>query len=128
MVTRSLELVRDPAAASIARSWLVDVLRAPAVLSGPAQADLLVMASELVANVMAHTQSDLRLTISCDDDEVRIAVTDDDPGEPTMQEVGADRVGGNGLRIVDAWSRSWGIERRANHGKTVWFTVATTPA
>ncbi|QXC61102.1 ATP-binding protein [Aquihabitans sp. G128] len=125
---RALELERDAAAAATARAWLTDALSDPAVISGPARADLLVMASELVTNVISHTRSRPRIAVSCDDDEVLVEVGDDSPDLPQVRDLEPDRVGGNGLRIVEAWSRRWGVERHPDDGKTVWFTVATQPA
>lgn len=126
MTTRSLLLDREATAPAEARDWLSEALSDPDVLAPPARADLLVMASELVTNVIAHTRSRPRLAVTCEDDEVRVEVSDDDPGVPEVRSLEPGRIGGNGLRIVDAWSRRWGVERHPDDGKTVWFTVATS--
>lgn len=126
MTRWALELDRDPAAAARARAWLTQALGEGPELEAPDRADLLVMASELVTNVIDHTVSRPRLALTCTDDEVRVEVSDDHPGTPQVRELEPGRVGGNGLRIVDAWSRRWGVDQYDDDGKTVWFTVAVS--
>ncbi len=127
MTRRALELDRDPAAAARARAWLSDTLMEAHALEPPVLSDLMVMASELVTNVIDHTGTKPRVAVTCTEEEVLVEVSDDHPGDPEVQDLEPGRVGGNGLRIVDAWSRRWGVERHGGKGKTVWFTVPIAP-
>lgn len=125
MGQRLVRLTRSATAVTRARRWLADeVAKSP--VGRQAQEDLLVMASELVTNVLMHTTSTPVLSVSEDGDRLRVAVHDDDPHLPELRERAPERVGGNGLLIVDAWAAEWGVEQHEGDGKTVWFTVPTT--
>ena len=87
--------------------------------------EVVVMATELVTNVIRHTTSAPRVRLSIGSDRLRIVVFDDATEVPILQPLDPSRPGGNGLRIVDTWSDSWGTEATAEGGKAVWFTVPT---
>ncbi|HEX2577507.1 MAG TPA: ATP-binding protein [Aquihabitans sp.] len=82
------------------------------------------LASELVSNVLAHTDSAAEVTATTEDHVLRVAVADESDEAPTIRPVDPTRVGGNGLRIVEAFAATWGTRRRPHHGKVVWFTLA----
>ncbi|MCU1357628.1 MAG: putative regulatory protein [Acidimicrobiales bacterium] len=122
---RSITLTRDLGSVLAAREWLNQEIEPWTLLSPATQADVLVMASELVSNTIMHTRSVPHLMMSRRGDIVRIAVCDDGPGTPEVQPVDPHRVGGNGLRVVATWAHRWGVDPEPGGGKTVWFTVRT---
>jgi serine/threonine-protein kinase RsbW len=96
------------------------------VLSGidPDQLDSVeLMVSELATNSIRHAHAEFELTVANVDGEIRVEVTDRAGGEPRMRRAGPDDPTGRGLQIVDLLSDAWGVEHRADTGKTVWFTV-----
>jgi len=96
------------------------------VLSGidPDQLDSVeLMVSELATNSIRHAQAAFELTVANVDGEIRVEVTDRAGGEPCMRAAGPDDPTGRGLQIVNLLSEAWGVEHRADTGKTVWFTV-----
>lgn len=123
MNERSIVLSRDPSAVLEGRDWLCRQIEAWMALDPDTEADALVMASELVSNVLLHTDSKPRLTVSRREGVVRIAVHDEAEGLPVVLPMDPHRVGGNGMRVVDAWSDRWGVIAERDGGKTVWFSV-----
>lgn len=122
--TATHHLRRDPLAVGSVRAWVVAELRARTPLTASRIDDAAVMVSELATNVIRHTGSEAELTITTADDSVRIEVHDDDQGRPAVQPLDPGRVGGNGLRIVEAWSTEWGVTRGPGGGKTVWLCLS----
>jgi anti-sigma regulatory factor (Ser/Thr protein kinase) len=111
-------------AVSEARGWLGESLRLSAPdLSSARLEEALLMASELVTNVVEHTSSEPEVTVTQTADSVRVEVGDEGPGTPVVQPPNPTRIGGNGLRIVDRWSDTWGVISRPGDGKVVWFSV-----
>jgi anti-sigma regulatory factor (Ser/Thr protein kinase) len=105
------EFVHDDSAPSDARRAL-----APIVDSDSLAEDVNVVASELVSNVVRHTQDGGRMD-AWSGNPFRVEVRDSSPAMPVPE---ADRPeGGFGLRIVDALSSDWGAERLVD-GKVVW--------
>ncbi len=123
-LTMSHHLERDPAAVTAVRSWMVALLETQTNLSRPRIDEVALMLSELATNVIRHTESEADITLLIDGSSVRVEVGDDGPGEPVVRPLQPDRVGGNGLRIVEAWSTEWGVIRGPNGGKTVWLCVS----
>jgi anti-sigma regulatory factor (Ser/Thr protein kinase) len=94
--------------------------------------DVLLAASELVTNVVQHTDDGgvLDAWVSRGGD-VRVEVHDGNPQLPTVQEPPLELTG-RGLRIVAAVADEWGAAP-TEHGKVVWaefrprLSLATTP-
>jgi anti-sigma regulatory factor (Ser/Thr protein kinase) len=82
------------------------------------------LTSELVTNVVVHVGSSSELVITTTDGGVRVEVTDHDGRLPAIQAAGADATHGRGLAIVDALADAWGVDGRADNGKTVWFELS----
>jgi anti-sigma regulatory factor (Ser/Thr protein kinase) len=84
------------------------------------------VASELVGNAVRHTSAteSATLDVSWDVDSSGVRVCVGDPGDeqPQLRTVGEDEPSGRGLKIVDAMSDDWGVER-GDRGKTVWAHV-----
>lgn len=81
--------------------------------------DVTLVASELVTNVVEHTDAG-GLMEAWSDDPFVLNVTDFGRALPSPQ-AEADEHGGRGLRIIDDLADDWGTTPHA-HGKTVWAT------
>jgi anti-sigma regulatory factor (Ser/Thr protein kinase) len=80
------------------------------------------MVSELATNCIRHAGSAYEVAVSRSGERIRVQVTDPGDGEPTVRNPTAEDPTGRGLRIVEALSADWGVERVAA-GKAVWFTL-----
>ncbi len=115
---------RELSSVAAVRRWIVEAVTPLLSTHGRIVDDVAVMTSELVTNVIAHTLSEPRISVAWGEGAVRVAVSDDDPSQPVVRSFAPQRVGGNGLRIVDAWSEAWGVDaHEVGVGKTVWFEV-----
>ncbi len=123
---RGALLVRHEAAsAAIVRRQLAHDL-ADYDLPTDAVDDAVLVASELVGNAVRHTDAteSATLDVSWDVDAsgVRVSVGDPSYEQPQVRNTGADEPSGRGMKIVDAMSDKWGVER-GDRGKTVWAHV-----
>jgi len=84
--------------------------------------DLLLCLSEVVTNAVLHARSAVHLVVREAGGRVRCEVADDDPTLPVARDPGPTTPTGRGLRLVEALSSDWGVDRRRD-GKTVWFEV-----
>lgn len=85
--------------------------------------EAVVVASELIANVLVHTDSTASVTVTAEAERLRVGVADDSNEMPDLMPADPSRIGGNGLRIVDDFADTWGATSTPDHGKIVWFTV-----
>jgi len=84
------------------------------------------VASELATNALVHGQTPFVVTLSREDDTVRLTVRDDSDWVASR---GPDQVlqaGGRGLKIVDVLSSDWGVISAVG-SKTVWALFETRP-
>ena len=96
---------------------------APIVESTAFAEDVNVIASELVSNVVLHTEEGGRLD-AWDSNPFRVEVHDSSPVLPVPD---PNRpVGGRGLLIVDALTSDWGAEP-SDDGKVVWAELERPP-
>lgn len=105
---------RAPSAARKALSPLLgpdDPLTAPVTLS----------ASELISNVVMHTDDggEMRVWDPKPDVPLRLEIEDHELATPTAQPYEAQRIGGRGISIVERLADAWGTLRTAA-GKVVW--------
>lgn len=77
--------------------------------------------SELATNALVHGRTPFVVTLSREDDTVRLAVSDDSTWTTARATDQVLSAGGRGLRIVDVVSRDWGIIP-GEASKTVWAT------
>jgi anti-sigma regulatory factor (Ser/Thr protein kinase) len=113
-------------AAGSARAWLLAALSAqlPAhdqVAEVLDEAELVV--SELVTNAVLASCSSTTVSITTDRSRVRIGVTDDAPGRPTLLHAATDAVRGRGLAIVCMLASDWGVTAVDHGGKEVWAEI-----
>lgn len=80
------------------------------------------LASELVANAVAHGRTRVHVTVRRQDNTVRVEVQDENPRLPVMTMPPPEATSGRGLVVVEGLSHTWGVDR-TTHGKTVWFEV-----
>lgn len=80
--------------------------------------------SELATNALVHGRTPFVVTLSREDDTVRLAVSDDSAWTTARATDQVLSAGGRGLRIVDVVSRDWGVIP-GEGSKTVWATFET---
>jgi anti-sigma regulatory factor (Ser/Thr protein kinase) len=107
-----LRLPPDVTAPSLARRTVHDLLGS---LPASQQAQLSLVASELVTNVLRHCTAEDRaatLTLALGSDRITLAVTDAGGGfDPGNRPASDDPAGGWGLRVLDAIADRWWVER-----------------
>lgn len=81
--------------------------------------DAKLVVSELATNVLLHARTPFSVLVRPGPTGVRIAVSDRSPAQPQIQNAGPAALSGRGLQLVDAVSRSWGIQPKAD-GKIIW--------
>jgi anti-sigma regulatory factor (Ser/Thr protein kinase) len=96
-------------------SWQLEDLLEVAVL----------LTSEVVANVIVHTESAPALALSRDRDGVRVTVVDGSPTPPLLRRHSRAAATGRGLRMLETLADDWGWARRGE-GKAVWFLLRRT--
>jgi len=95
------------------------------------------LVSELVTNAIVHGEPPIELRVQVPTDVVRVEVYDSDPeallalpglstSPPAATSASAlppmERLGGRGLRLVDALASRWGLDEDES-GKCVWFEI-----
>lgn len=98
---------------------------AAAGVQGPANQVVELLTGEVVANAVVHgpEHGRVRVTLRIDHRGVRVAVTDESPATPQVQHPPPTAVSGRGMELVEALSRTWGVDLHGSAGKTVWFLV-----
>lgn len=99
-------------------------------LSDARRFDLDLVATELVTNALRAGAASIAVQVQCRDAStgpgtawVRIAVTDDGPGVPELNEAAPTDTHGRGLSIIAALASEWGFEQ-SGATKTVWAQLA----
>jgi anti-sigma regulatory factor (Ser/Thr protein kinase) len=83
----------------------------------------LLLTTELVTNVLLHTTSEPRVTISRSGTGVRVAVADDSAVVPSLRRPSQGATTGRGVRLVLSLADDWGWQLDADGGKSVWFVL-----
>ncbi|MDQ2583723.1 ATP-binding protein [Saccharothrix yanglingensis] len=109
---------RGPGAASGARDFVRGTLLRRGFRGD--HEDVVLLASELVANVLRHTASEPVVRLVGDARSVRVEVFDASPLLPCTRVSGPS--GGWGLVVVARLARRWGVDPRPD-GKVVWFEL-----
>jgi hypothetical protein len=106
------------------RQFLDEVLRSRygEVVSQLTREAAVLSVSELATNAVVHAQSAFRVRIDVGaTGALRLAVTDDRGGAPTLRSSGVAESGGRGLRALDGLARAWGVtSEQSPSSTTVW--------
>jgi DNA-binding NarL/FixJ family response regulator len=116
----ALQLPRDPSSAPAAREFIRRTLlqwRHPALVD-----DALLMATELVTNAVVHAESDVNVRVLAVGERIRIEVADSGGGALRLRPPSTESLGGRGLLLVEALSRTWGTSAGQDK-KVVWFEL-----
>jgi hypothetical protein len=82
-------------------------------------ATAVLIATELVANVVRHAHTTMEFTLALRDGRITMAVRDGSRRMPRQLEPGLTDAGGRGLRLVRELSAAWGV-LPVSDGKIVW--------
>jgi anti-sigma regulatory factor (Ser/Thr protein kinase) len=85
--------------------------------------DAVVVAEELVANVVDHAHTRFALVVRLSSRVLRIAVHDGSASDPVLQPFDPHAGRGRGLQMVANLSERWGCDHH-DGGKTVWADLA----
>ncbi|MEZ5179596.1 MAG: ATP-binding protein [Acidimicrobiales bacterium] len=120
----TIRVDRDLSEIRHVRAWMAGVLERAEVADGLVD-DVLLMVSELVTNVLRHTESAPEVQVEVAARRIRVEVADDDPTLPVERPADADPdlPGGWGLPVVHLLADEWGADPSPSGGKTVWFTM-----
>ncbi len=80
--------------------------------------------SELATNVVRHARTPFTVGLSVDDSTIRIEVEDGAGAMKVASDLASDR-GGYGIRLVERYATSWGVEVRGER-KAVWVELPAT--
>jgi len=121
-----LALPAAPKAAGIARAFVRETL-SPAAADATIDAVTLCV-SELVTNALDHAAPPIGLRVACEDECVRIEVTDASTARPVQRSVEPSALRGRGMQFVDQSATRWGVDSSPG-GKTVWaeFGLRVSP-
>lgn len=85
--------------------------------------DAAMIVSELVTNAVRAGAAVITVDVAIGNDEMRIGVTDDAGGWPTIRTAGEHDTSGRGLPLVAALAQRWGVDLTDPSGKLVWATL-----
>jgi anti-sigma regulatory factor (Ser/Thr protein kinase) len=108
------------ASAGVARRFVDRVLTEADRVALSYVATMLV--SELVANAVLHTGTDVRVVVGLEGDVAHVEVHDGSPQLPMRKHYSATSGTGRGLMMVERVASRWGAEPTAG-GKVVWFEL-----
>ena len=118
-VSATYALPNDPHSPAVARALLAEAL---AGYSEEQVETAKLLVSELVTNVVVHTDSMLTLQILAAGCDIRVCVDDCASQRPEPRAPQPDSADGRGLCLVDAMAPSWGWNATVT-GKQVWFEL-----
>jgi anti-sigma regulatory factor (Ser/Thr protein kinase) len=121
-VEERITLAAEPRSAGLARVFVSSVL-AEWGRDGIAE-PVVLLTSELVTNAVLHARSDIELVVDCDEDRVRVEVTDSSEDQPVLRFPAPEDTSGRGLRLVDTMSSCWGVRHHPRDGKSIWFEIS----
>ncbi len=81
------------------------------------------LVSELVTNVLIHTTSAPRLSVTQSGAGVRVDVADHSPVPPAHRRHSTQATTGRCVRLLAELADDWGWELDGQGGKSVWFVV-----
>ena len=116
-----LPLTRQPHAPAQARRFVAAQLASTGLDELSETAAL--VTTELVTNVLVHTDSRPTVRVLIADDSVRIEVEDACPALPVAGILDPLGASGRGLVLVEQLAQRWGVTPLSDTGKTVWFEL-----
>jgi serine/threonine-protein kinase RsbW len=127
-LSRSVSLAFEPASVRVGRRGLSADLEAAGIVE-PERSDILILASELLANAIRHARPLPDATIQVmwwvRVDEVEVAVMDGGAGTtPHAEHAPYSALTGRGLRIVESLADRWGVSGAGTGHQIVWAVVA----
>ncbi|MEY9841752.1 ATP-binding protein [Streptacidiphilus sp. EB103A] len=124
-VTAETRFPSSPEAVGLVRRFAASMLSSDEFDARQAVDVVELLLSELVTNVVRHTQTDLIIVVLLRDAVgVRVAVRDSSDAVPVRRTPDSDDDGGRGLLLVDALADEWCVEKHPEGGKTVWAVVS----
>lgn len=102
-----------------ARRFVLDVL---ADVPRDVRDTTVLLISELATNSIRHAESAFEVSVTVDDQQVRIEVNDSSSAPPRPRNPGPHDLAGRGILIVERLADRWGFEEH-RVGKTVWFVI-----
>jgi anti-sigma regulatory factor (Ser/Thr protein kinase) len=118
----------DASQVARARSWVHEELaeRLPTRASSEVVEDAVLVVSELLTNAIRAGCDFVTVGLALRGDSVRLAVSDDAPGVPTLKPAAPHDNAGRGLPIVSTLAQEWGVERPdpGTCRKEVWAVLA----
>ncbi len=78
------------------------------------------LTAEVASNAARHGGEPIGMSVSVEEDGLRVSVRDQGPGfDPADENI---RGSGMGVRLVEALASDWGVERD-DEGTEVWFKI-----
>jgi PAS domain S-box-containing protein len=84
------------------------------------------LVTEILTNAIRHARYPIEMHLCQAASEIIVEITDDSAQQPQRRLPDEHDEDGRGLLLVDALATGWG-SRPASLGKTVWFTLASSP-
>lgn len=116
-----LTLERHPRTVALARRFLSEALAAGHLEA--LRADVELLGSELVTNVLLHTDSEVTVRVMVGPDRARVEVEDACSVPPVGGLLEPTAICGRGLVLVERLSHGWGVTPVPPEGKKVWFEL-----
>lgn len=113
----------ESASVPAARHWAAGQLGQMYEQLDDAAGDVELVVSELVSNCVRADAHCFDVMLDGHHDALRVEVTDDAPGEPTLRSTSPTDLHGRGLQIVNSLAHQWGL-RACSPGKAVWAELA----
>ena len=124
-----ITLIAEPASVRSARAFVTEALRNAAA---PERWASVLLTSELVSNVLRHTDADVRVTIEVGPPiriEVHDGVAATDAFEQVLTEAAvppeAEAVSGRGIEFVHRLASRIGLGNDEDGGKFIWFELTS---
>ena len=121
------EMPSELLSVAASRNWSTGHLRSLYTDAQGLYEDVALVVSELATNSVRASASPFRLALEVHHDMVRVEVTDDAAGLPTLRQPDVGDAQGRGLIIVSVLASDWGVISDAE-SKTVWAELAVTEA
>lgn len=119
-------LAGDPTSAREARAFIRMALQQR--MAAEILQDALLLASEMVSNVIRHAGTPLTLSVEIHRGYLRMTVTDGAlPFDARVGPESEDGESGRGIAIIASVSRRWGVGSTPI-GKSIWAELNTAPA